>query len=168
MAADSPLLEQIIQLAKMTGWLIHHQRPALTANGYRSTIRGHKGWPDLALAHPNRASVFLEIKPERGYPTEEQVAWLASLPNAYLVRPSDWPQVEAVLTGRDGMALRGSCALHLRPDGWWFGTLAVWAQKRFPGNGAVLARKEPVALQDRSAAEKRPTTAPPTQRKAPR
>jgi hypothetical protein len=150
MAADSPLLEQVIQLAKMHGWLIHHQRPALTANGYRSTIRGHKGWPDLALAHPRRDSVFLEIKPEGGYPTEEQVHWLASLPNAYLVRPSDWQQIERVITGYESVALRGSCTLHLRADGTWFGKLAAWAEKRYPVRPSAVAGSPAVSPQDRS------------------
>ena len=59
-----------------------------------------KGWPDLTLIRPPRL-VFAELKSARGKPTPEQSFTLdllqAAGAEAYLWRPADWPEIEAVL-----------------------------------------------------------------------
>ena len=59
-----------------------------------------KGFPDLVISGPF-GTVFAELKSETGKPSVEQTVWMASLSRScehvYLWRPSDWPQIEAVL-----------------------------------------------------------------------
>lgn len=92
----------VVDLAKVRGWRIHHQRPARTEDdGWRSAIIGHKGWPDLALARTGRL-VIAELKSERGQPTPDQEAWLELLRTVpgvevFVWRPSEWPEVERTL-----------------------------------------------------------------------
>jgi hypothetical protein len=49
--------------------------------------------------------IFAELKAEGEQPTPEQREWLRDLAGAgevevYVWRPSDWPAIEATLTGR--------------------------------------------------------------------
>jgi len=85
--------------AKIYGWRICHVRPALKSNGQWVTpIEGHGGLPDLILARGGRV-LLIELKSERGQPTDDQVAWLlAAGDNGRLWRPSDWPKALALLS----------------------------------------------------------------------
>ena len=55
---ESEFQRQVIQLAKLRGWLVHHTRPArIKVQGvetYRTPIAGHAGFPDLVLARRGR------------------------------------------------------------------------------------------------------------------
>lgn len=98
----------VIHLAKLRGWLVHHQRPARTADGgWRSAIVGDRGWPDLALARGGRL-ILAELKSETGAVTPDQRRWLQELElvdqttggyafAVYVWRPRDWPEVQAAL-----------------------------------------------------------------------
>lgn len=97
--------QQITELAKLTGWLVHAERPATNRSGAWSTpIQGDPGFPDLALAHPDGLLVVAELKTARGRLSASQERWLDTLDGAelhsYLWRPDSWPYIEQLLTGR--------------------------------------------------------------------
>lgn len=123
-ARDSPLLDQAIDLAMMSGWLVHHGRPSRTGSGgWATAVKGHTGFPDLVMVHPRRAiMVAVEVKPDGGYPNPEQRAWIAGVEavvaaladggaHGHLVtgvwRPRDWPAIRELIrpSSRPGAAL---------------------------------------------------------------
>lgn len=124
------LLDQVVGLAKLTGWRVMHQRPARTAQGWRTTIVGDKGFPDVVLAK-NSCTVFLELKGPGAYPSIDQLHWLRALgPRAAVVRPEDWAHIEYRLKNPrfEDAAPRPTLAF----NGWWVGTLADWAERKVP------------------------------------
>ena len=92
-APESILQSQVIQLAKMNGFRVHHARPVQQANGrWLTAIAGDAGFPDLVLAHPERGVLFLELKAEKGKLSEAQIQWAQALSRHveyYLIRPQD-------------------------------------------------------------------------------
>ncbi|MEM7272708.1 MAG: hypothetical protein AAF547_06485 [Actinomycetota bacterium] len=110
-ASEASLQAAAIDLAAMTGWLCHHTRPARTRDGqWRTPIQGHKGYPDVTFVRarfPQRV-VFAEFKSQRGRVTDEQRKWGDALEACaggvviYRVwRPSDWPEIQHLLTTGD-------------------------------------------------------------------
>ncbi len=98
---EAQFLKQVIQLAKLRGWLVHHQRPAMTRKGWRSAIQGDAGFPDLVLVRGD-ALLFVELKRDAGpLLTAEQVAWQYALlragATAWVWRPRQWAEIEKVL-----------------------------------------------------------------------
>lgn len=99
---EDEFLGQVIELAMRRGWLVHHQRPARTAQGWRSAIQGHAGFPDLVLVHlTQRRALFVELKmPGRGL-TGMQQAWQEAFEAAGLTAclwtPNDWSAIEREL-----------------------------------------------------------------------
>lgn len=80
--------DQVLQIARMNGWLVHHATPHKVGGTWRSD---GNGTPDLILAHPQRGLIFAELKTERGKMSANQKLWaLAVHPWAeyYLWRPS--------------------------------------------------------------------------------
>jgi hypothetical protein len=69
----------IIEAARLGGWLVHAERPARSARGWRTPIRGHAGWPDLFVVHPDGRALALELKRRPNRPTPEQASWLLAL-----------------------------------------------------------------------------------------
>lgn len=98
--SERDFLGQVIDLARLCGWLVHHQRPARTAQGWRSAVQGHKGFPDLVLVRGPYV-LFVELKTDSGKTTPEQEDWLARLKAAgawaCVWRPGDWQTIEWVL-----------------------------------------------------------------------
>lgn len=98
--SEREFLDQVIDLARHCGWLVHHQRPARTAQGWRSAIQGHKGFPDLVLVRGSYV-LFVELKTDRGKTTLEQDDWLDRLRTAgafaVVWRPEDWDTIERIL-----------------------------------------------------------------------
>lgn len=97
----------VIDLARLSGWLVHHTRPARTADGWRTPIQGDKGFPDLVLVHERTGrQLLVELKSETGRLSEDQLRWGRALmagcgPNNYRVwRPSDWDELARELRGR--------------------------------------------------------------------
>jgi len=78
-ATEADYESTIIEAALLGGWLVHAERPARSARGWRTPIRGHAGWPDLFLAHPDGRKMALELKRHPRRPTPEQSSWLLVL-----------------------------------------------------------------------------------------
>ena len=74
LATERDYQATIIDAAKMFGWRVHHTRPAWTSHGYRTPISGHKGFPDLVLAHPKVGILFIELKYSTKL-TADQARW---------------------------------------------------------------------------------------------
>src|SRR5262245_27573014 len=48
--SEAGFMRTVIQLAQVCGWRVAHFRPARTAHGWRTAVRGEgKGFPDLLL-----------------------------------------------------------------------------------------------------------------------
>lgn len=107
--SEDDLLDAVITLARMNGWLVDHPRPARTANGWRTALRGHAGRPDLFLVHPSGRVITAELKSEKGKLSRYQKPWDEALRVAaqragigsrgdrpvfshYVWRPTDWVQ----------------------------------------------------------------------------
>ena len=105
---ETQFQQQVIQLAKLRGWLVHHTRPArIKVRGvetYRTPIAGHTGFPDLVLARRGRV-VFAELKAQAGQLREDQIRWRDAMcpPERqafcgwFVWRPSDWAEIERIL-----------------------------------------------------------------------
>jgi hypothetical protein len=90
---------QIEHVAGLLGWLAYHTH---------DSRRSHKGFPDLAMVHPERPElgvVYLECKRQKNPSpyTPEQQAWIVALQRAgctaAMVQPCDHEWVSAVLNG---------------------------------------------------------------------
>jgi len=97
--------QAVIDLARRTGWRVHHTRPALTQRGrWLTPIQGDAGFPDLVLVRAGRV-IFAELKRNGARPTPAQRGWLDALGQCagvecYLWRPDDWDAVIDILTKR--------------------------------------------------------------------
>lgn len=89
---ESELLSAVIELAQLSGWMVHHDRPARTDKGWRTAIQGNPGYPDLTLVRDG-VVIFAELKSEGGRLTDGQKQWAEALNGNMVVwRPSDWHQ----------------------------------------------------------------------------
>lgn len=84
--------QQIIDLAKLRGWLVYH---------VFDSRRSNPGFPDLILIRGDTLQAF-EVKTEKGRVSADQEAWLDAFGgvvviDAEVVRPSDWDYIERVL-----------------------------------------------------------------------
>jgi hypothetical protein len=92
---ETELLDQIVDLAKLCGWLVSHQRPARTADGkWRTAIKGHPGFPDLVLAHPG-ILLIRELKGPRERLSPGQRWWAQYLAPGWQELPDVDPLVRA-------------------------------------------------------------------------
>ena len=101
--SEADLLAVVIELAQRLGWLVAHQRPAMTRRGWRTAIQGDAGFPDLILVRgatdrlPS-SLLAVELKSDRGKTTAEQDEWLRVLgicgARSMVWRPSDWASGE--------------------------------------------------------------------------
>lgn len=71
----------IIEAARLHGWLVHAERPARTATGWRTAIQGDPGFPDLVLARDGVVLV-VELKRRPNKPTDAQWGWLTAFQRA--------------------------------------------------------------------------------------
>ena len=94
---ESAFQQQIIELAKLRGWLVHHDRPAMDRRGrWASHVQGDVGYPDLTLARRG-VVIFAELKAQGKKATEAQLEWLAALPGSHLWWPSDFEEIVRML-----------------------------------------------------------------------
>jgi len=101
----SPMLEKdwqgrVVDLARLMGWRIAHFRPAQTAKGWRTSMTGSPGWPDLVLLRPPRL-ILAELKVASPVRPDQQ-EWLDQLGQVpgvecFVWRPDDWDGVIDIL-----------------------------------------------------------------------
>lgn len=104
---ESAFQAAVIELAQMLGWKVAHFRAARTKDGWRTPVAADgAGWLDLVLVRER--VIFAECKTERGKLGVEQEVWLVTLQEAdaeaYVWRPSDWDEIEAILRRRGPLA----------------------------------------------------------------
>jgi hypothetical protein len=80
---ENELKVLVLRMAYANGWAVYHVPQATMRNG------GGSGYPDLTLAR-DKEVLWMELKQEKAQPSTEQWAWLAALPCAHVIRPSDW------------------------------------------------------------------------------
>jgi hypothetical protein len=96
---ESEFQSAVIEVARLRGWLVMHQRPAQIRPGrWATAIQGDAGFPDLVLARPKPGElIFAELKREKGRVSVMQKVWLRTLAaagaEAYLWYPSDMPEI---------------------------------------------------------------------------
>lgn len=90
--SEKEFMAAVIALAKRNGWKVYHT--------YDSR-KSEAGFPDLTLVRGDRL-IFAELKTESGTASAAQLNWHDALRaagcNVYLLRPSDWPEIEKVLS----------------------------------------------------------------------
>ena len=99
MIKEKDFQQGVVELARFNGWKVFHP--------YESR-RCVPGYPDLTMVRvSDRRIIFAELKTEKGRLSEYQKEWgealtqIASEDNAvsyYLWRPSDWDEIEKVLS----------------------------------------------------------------------
>lgn len=83
--SEAAFQAQVIALARLCGWLVHHSRPALRRSGRVSTpVAGDVGLPDLVLARGG-VVLFVELKAEAGRVAPAQRAWARAITGAQVV-----------------------------------------------------------------------------------
>jgi len=97
--SERELQTKIIQLAKLTGWHVHHSRRNQDQNGkWLTPLEGHPGFVDLVLARDG-VVLLRELKGPKGRVSSEQEAWLAALGSLAKVWTAlDWPEIQETLT----------------------------------------------------------------------
>jgi hypothetical protein len=96
---EAEFTTQVIQLARLYGWTVHHQLPGMTKRGWRSSIQGDKGLPDIIAVKKGR-KICAELKVGKNKPTPEQLRWLREWgEDAYVWYPADWDKLYALFTG---------------------------------------------------------------------
>ena len=107
--SEKVLQDRVVDRAKRRGWKVAHAGKgwvgdAESGSGQFVTPMS-PGWPDLTLAKPGHALLFMELKRQTGVLDEKQVEWLQLLNLtgnvAIVVRPSDlrMGRVNAILNG---------------------------------------------------------------------
>lgn len=90
--SEKGFLAAVVRLARLCGWLVYHTH---------DSRRSQAGFPDLVLCKPPRV-IYAELKSERGRVRPEQQQWLERLracgADARLWRPSDWKEIQEVLS----------------------------------------------------------------------
>lgn len=107
---DADLLEadfqtQVLDLARATGWKVNHTRKSIGKGNKWVTATSIRGWPDLFFYSPRRQQhFFVELKKQDGRVSDEQTEVLFDLNaagvEAFVWRPSDWPELQERLTRR--------------------------------------------------------------------
>ena len=108
---ERPFEDALLKLAITLGWRVHAERPAPSRRdgdeGFRTHIKGHRGFPDIVLAHPDHGLIVAELKTARGRLGPGQQEWQDDLvpldrPGSKVLielwRPADWSAIELALT----------------------------------------------------------------------
>ena len=90
---ETMMVNDIVREAHSFGWMVHHDRPALTGRGWRTALQGDAGFPDLLLLRAGVVAAW-ECKSAIGKVTPPQQQWLdewAKVPgvSVRVVRPAD-------------------------------------------------------------------------------
>jgi len=76
---EAEFQKQVVDLAHLYGWQVHHTRPAVLPGGKWATHGIDPGFPDLVIAHPDKGVIIAELKSEKGRISENQMAWAIAL-----------------------------------------------------------------------------------------
>lgn len=99
---EAELQAAVLELAHLTGWIVHHSRAVQTMAGrWMTAIQGDPGFPDLVMAHRTGTVLFVELKATQGRLSEAQQVWrhrLEPTGRYRLWRPADWDDITAELT----------------------------------------------------------------------
>ena len=106
--SEKEWMDQVTELALLSGWLWGHNRPARMKDGsWRTPVSGPlgAGMPDLMLCHPVRhVSLYVELKTDVGRVSVEQRTVHDALRHSghrvEVWRPRDWDKVVETLTFR--------------------------------------------------------------------
>lgn len=97
---------QANELAEMLGWTFMWVQPLRTKHGWATPTYGPmgKGWPDTWYLHLRTGRVIhVEFKKQKGRVDDDQAEWhrvaRAAGLEVYVVRPSDWDRLVAILQG---------------------------------------------------------------------
>ena len=95
---EAQFKNQVIEIAKRYGWLVHHDLPAMNQRGKWAThIQGDSGFPDLVLLNSKGVLVFAELKTDIGVVRKTQERWLERLDKAGVIvqvwRPNQLPVI---------------------------------------------------------------------------
>jgi hypothetical protein len=99
---EADFQRDVVAFAKARRWHVQHSRTALSKSGrYSTPIQGHAGFVDLVLVRDG-VLLFVELKKVGAYLSPDQRIWHARLKAAAadirIWRPTDWPEIEEVLT----------------------------------------------------------------------
>lgn len=83
--SEAELRTLIRDLAHKQGWEVF----ALPAIKNLRPVKDAVGYPDLTLARRN-AVIFMELKTEKGFVSDDQWRWGIALPEWHVIRPADW------------------------------------------------------------------------------
>lgn len=95
--------KDVVRLATMYEWLVHHVRPGRYGEFYKTD--GLPGMPDLVLISlRNRGVIFAELKTARGRLNENQLivgkALMQNGAEYYVWRPNDMQDIADRLAGK--------------------------------------------------------------------
>ena len=102
-ASEAMFQKDVIRLASMYEWLVHHVRPGRYGEFYKND--GLPGMPDLVLISlRNRGVIFAELKTARGRLNENQLivgkALMQNGAEYYVWRPGDMQEIADRLAGK--------------------------------------------------------------------
>lgn len=100
---ESDFCTDVVNLAKLHGFMVHHDLPARTnRGGWHTALQGDAGFPDILALGYGRL-IVAELKVGYNQPTEMQSAWLWRFGQlsedkwhmeAHVWKPSDWDEIE--------------------------------------------------------------------------
>jgi len=95
--SETAFRNRVIELAEVLGSKTCFVRKSLNGRGGTwQTSTSVVGWPDLTI-YGRGGVLFVELKTEKGEPSDKQVECLGDLERAgaetHIWRPSDWPQI---------------------------------------------------------------------------
>lgn len=102
-ASEAMFQKDVVRLATMYEWLVHHVRPGRYGEFYKTD--GLPGMPDLVLISlRNRGVIFAELKTVRGRLNENQLivgkALMQNGAEYYVWRPNDMQDIADRLAGK--------------------------------------------------------------------
>lgn len=95
----------VVKFGRALKWMVHHERPARTKDGWRTPVQGDEGFPDTVFARGPGYSyrvVVAELKYGKNKPTQGQYRWLGAFEGAvraFWWTPEDVDQIVEVLCG---------------------------------------------------------------------
>lgn len=108
-ATEESFMRTVIELAKLRGWLVYHTH---------NSTHSESGFPDLVMVRGD-SIIYAELKTQKGVVSVEQATWMERLSwagaHVYLWRPSDWQEIESVLSSHQCQLERTKIATADKP-----------------------------------------------------